>query len=341
MHPLLSDRKKLSLYLLAWVPVAVSLARLIGAGDGLRWTEALALAAPMSAVYAMICLSSAYLCRFVPPRAGAIATLLGANVAAAAAAAGLWTAAGRALAAALGAGEPYARREAPVFAAGLLLYLLAAVFHYALFAAIESREARARESEARALAREAELRALRAQVNPHFLFNSLHSIAALAGADAARARQMCALLSDLLRASLSFGGRELTPLEDELALARAYLAIEQVRFGARLRVEESIEEEVRSWPTPALLLQPLVENAVGHGVATLAEGGAISISALRVPSGLLVVIENEYDPEEPPRRKNGVGLANVRKRLEARYGREARLDVEAAGGRFRVELMIP
>lgn len=341
MHPLLLDRKKLGLYLAAWIPIAILLARLLGAGEGLRWAAALGVAAPMSAVYAMICLSSAYLCIFVPARAGRVAPLLGANLAAAAAAAGMWTAAGGALAEAMGAGEQYARREASVFAAGLLLYWLAAAFHYALLAAVESREAQARESEALALAREAELRALRAQVNPHFLFNSLHSIAALAGSDAVRARQMCALLSDFLRASLSFGERELTPLDDELALARAYLAIEQVRYGPRLRVEESVEEGTGGWPTPSLLLQPLVENAVRHGVATLAEGGAVSISALRVPRGLLVAIENDYDPEDVPQRPNGVGLTNVRKRLEARYGREARLDTSAAEGRFRVELLIP
>jgi LytS/YehU family sensor histidine kinase len=111
-------------------------------------------------------------------------------------------------------------------------------------------------------ARDAELKALKAQINPHFLFNSLNSISALAGIDAARAREMCVRLSDFLRSSLSVGEREAVPLSEELALAHNYLGVEQVRFGGRLRVEQQIAPECESALVPPLLLQPLVENAV-------------------------------------------------------------------------------
>ena len=340
MHPLLADRKKLALYLLAWIPVAVLLARTLASGGGLGWSEAAALAAPMAALYAFVCLSAFYVCRFLPASRDVL-PLMAANLAAAAGGAGFWAISGRVFAAVLHLETQYSKRETPVFGTGMLLYLLAAAFYYVLSAMAESREAQARESEARTLAREAELRALRAQVNPHFLFNSLHSIAALAGSDPGRAREMCMLLSDFLRASLSFGDQKLAPLSEELALAQAYLAIEQVRFGPRLRVEQNIPEEVKSWPVPPLLLQPLVENAVGHGVATTLEGGVISISAQRTARGLLLAVENDYDPDEPPRPKNGLGLENVRRRLAARYGRAARLDVLPSDRRFRVELLIP
>src|SRR5260370_2632838 len=116
--------------------------------------------------------------------------------------------------------------------------------------------------EAELLAREAELKALKAQIDPHFLFNSLHSISALTAVDAGRARDMCIRLSDFLRNSLRLGERTTIPFSEELALARTYLEVEQVRFGQRLRVAQDIEEAYCDCDVPPLLLQPLVENSI-------------------------------------------------------------------------------
>ena len=134
--------------------------------------------------------------------------------------------------------------------AGTLLYLLSAGISYAAIGAQASQEAESREAEARNLARDAQLYALRMQINPHFLFNSLNSIAALATADGERARRMCIRLSDFLRTSLALGDRENIPLPEELALARRYLDVEQVRFGERLRVSEEIGPGARSAACP-------------------------------------------------------------------------------------------
>jgi len=341
MHPLLAGKDRLGLYLLAWVPLAALLARMLAAGGELSWSETLSIVLPLAAIYAFVCLSAWYVCRFVPIRPAGIPRLLLANLAAAALSSGLWVMAGRALAAALGLEAKYARHVSTLFGMGALLYLLSAAFHYLLLAVEASREARAQEAEARILARDAELRALKAQINPHFLFNSLHSIAALAAAQPGRAREMCALLSDFLRASLGLGERESIPFAEELALANRFLAVEQVRFGSRLRVEERVEEDTKDCPVPPLLLQPLVENAVLHGIATLVEGGAIVIEARRLDGGVWIAVENTFDESAPARRANGVGLANVRRRLEARYGTAARLDVRISGGLYRVELLVP
>lgn len=341
MHPLLAGKERLGLYLLAWVPLAALLARLLTAGGELSWTEAATIVVPLSAVYAFVCLSAFYLCRFVPIQPVGIPRLLVANGAAAALSSGLWVLSGRALTTALGLEAKYERHTLTLFGMGVLLYLLAAALHYILLAMEASRQARAREAEARVLAREAELKALKAQVNPHFLFNSLHSIAALTGADPARAREMCVLLSDFLRGSLGLGERESVPFGEELALVNRFLAIEQVRFGARLRVEQRVEEDTKECPVPPLLLQPLVENAVRHGIATLVEGGAILIEARRAQGSLLIALENTFDENASARRGNGLGLANVRKRLDVRYGNAARLDVRVTGDRYRVELLVP
>jgi LytS/YehU family sensor histidine kinase len=208
-------------------------------------------------------------------------------------------------------------------------------------AAEQSRAAEARAAEARTLAREAELQALRLQIHPHFLFNSLHSIAALASVDGARAREMCIRLSDFLRISLGLGSRPAIPLGEELDLARNYLELEQVRFSDRLRVEIEIEAGCENCAVPALLLQPLVENAVKHGIAGLVEGGTIRLEARRDAGGVVVTVTNPFDPEAPPPERLGFGLAQVRRRLEARYGPQARLDTGTTEGVYRVVLRLP
>ncbi len=151
------------------------------------------------------------------------------------------------------------------FVFGVGAYLISAVVHYLFLAFQASHAAERRALEAQVTAREAELRALRAQLNPHFLFNSLNSINSLIGGDPEGARRMCEGLGDFLRRTLNLGTREAVPLSEELALVDRYLAIEQVRFGARLAVERSIEPGAESCRVPPLLLQPLVENAAPCG----------------------------------------------------------------------------
>src|ERR1035437_5611601 len=189
--------------------------------------------------------------------------------------------------------------------------------------------------------REPELRALRMQINPHFLFNSLHSIAALATADGGRAREMCIRLADFLRSSLGLGERQSIPLREELALAHAYLEVERVRFGARLQVSEDIQESCQDCAVPVLLLQPLVENAVKHGIAGLVEGGAIRLSVERLGASVLVAVENGFDPDAPPPNRLGMGLPHVRRRLELRYGDASSLEAGGREGVYRVELRFP
>jgi LytS/YehU family sensor histidine kinase len=224
---------------------------------------------------------------------------------------------------------------------GVLLYLLSVGLGYAALAAEASREAERREAEARTLAREAELQSLRFQLNPHFLFNSLHSISALATVDGAQARVMCIRLADFLRRSLGLGSQETIALREELELARNYLEVEQVRFGSRLRVETEIEESCTGCGVPALLLQPLVENAVKHGIAGLLEGGSIRLNARRSGGDVLITIENEFDPEAPSRRSMGMGLEHVRRRLQVRFAGEASFDARATGGVYLVSLRFP
>ena len=159
--------------------------------------------------------------------------------------------------------------------------------------------------------------------------------------DPAKAREMCILLSDFLRKTLGLGERESISWREELQLAQTYLDVEQVRFGARLRVEMNVDDVCADCLVPPLVLQPLIENAVKHGIATLVEGGTIRVES-HVNGGLLAVsVENGFDPESPAPRRHGLGLRNVRSRLETRFGDAARLTSRSENNHFRAEIVVP
>ncbi|HEV3200624.1 MAG TPA: histidine kinase [Bryobacteraceae bacterium] len=341
MHPILASRRRLALYLAAWIPVLGLLVYVSAAGGGAPM-DAVAVFGPACVAFAFVCLSPWQICRIRPLRLSQLPELLVTFVAAGAA--GSLVLVGTAAAMAYALSRPAvlgAGLTGLLFGMGVLLYLFSTGLHYAMLAAEVSREAERNAAEARTLAREAELQSLRNQLNPHFLFNSLHSISALATLDGARAREMCIRLADFLRSSLGMGQRESIPLREELALARSYLEVEQVRFGERLRVEEEIGPACEDCAVPPLLLQPLVENAVKHGIAALVEGGSIRLAASRSGGNVSITLENGFDPETPAGANLGLGLAHVRRRLQVRYGEDALFDAGPHDGVYRVTLRFP
>ncbi len=255
MHPLLVSGAALTIYLLGWVPLAALLVYVLEASGSLGWEASAAIVIPACMVYAFVCLSPWYVVRMTPLRSSAMPRILTTNFGAAVGGSILLLAIARGMAVLLSRFATFHsvdqrfRPHAPLlFGMGVLLYLLSAGMHYAMASVEESKEALNREMQALVAARDAELKALKAQINPHFLFNSLNSISALAGIDAARAREMCVRLSDFLRSSLRVGERESVPLSEELELAHNYLGVEQVRFGGRLRVEQQIAPECEAGP---------------------------------------------------------------------------------------------
>jgi two-component system sensor histidine kinase AlgZ len=344
-----THRPRLLLYLAAWAPAGVLMAVLFGddAQPG-RSVSTLALFVPLVLVLAAAALSMDALCRSFPLHSTPPVKVIAVSLASGVAFGIFWMLAAKLLAVAYdalelapGLGTWIDARIPALFLVALLAALLAVAVHYTLNQRDELAAARNREVEALAGAREAELRALRAQVNPHFLFNTLNSISALIGSDAERARRMCALLADFLRSTLSLGERATISLAEEVTLARNYLAVEKVRFGSRLEVIEEIEPDCLACPVPPLLLQPLVENAVKHGIGSLLDGGVVRIEARRSPRFLRVAVENGFDAESPARARGGLGLANVRGRLAARYGDDARLEAGRKGDLYRAEILMP
>lgn len=334
MHPVFRRKRWFAAYLTLWVVMAAMLAALLTADGSLRWSESLALTGPLAVFFAFVCLTPWYVCRHLP-----LVSSNGARVAiyhfgAAILATALWVAVARVIGSALSLGTRLDPEIAKLVATGLLLYCLSVALHYTLLAVEASRQAAID-------ARDAELRALKAQINPHFLFNSLNSITALTTSDPGRAREMCIRLSDFLRSTLGLGERASVAWHEELDLAQAYLDVEQVRFGSRLQVEVHLDQECAECMVPPLVLQPLIENAVKHGIATLVDGGLIRVDS-RVREGRLEVsVENGFDPESPAPRRSGLGLRNVRTRLETRYGADAHLSARSDQNRFRVEFEVP
>lgn len=345
MHPLFSRIGGLGAYLLLWAGLGNMLAMLLTVRYQLApWPLAVLGVTPLAILYGLACLAAWFVCRAFPvQRGGQLPTALAAHAAAASVTSAVWVGLGQWWLREVGATFTPTSIDAVVawFVAGVFLFLLSSALHYVFLAVEASERARREALESAVLAREAELQALRAQVNPHFLYNSLHSIAALAPARPADAQHMAIGLGEFLRQSLRLGSLPVVTLDQEVTLAQQYLDIEQVRYAARLAVRIDVEAEVIHSELPPLLLQPLIENAITHGVSGLLEGGTVSIEGRRLGDACEVRVSNAYDPDVPRRPGTGMGLDNVRGRLRAHFGSAGSMDLHDVDGTFEVRLRWP
>jgi two-component system sensor histidine kinase AlgZ len=223
---------------------------------------------------------------------------------------------------------------------GLLAF---AALHALIVHAWELRATRIRVRQAEQSARDAQLHALQLQLQPHFLFNTLNAISSEVGdGHAAVAQQMLARLGDLLRATLELGGQATHSLAAELSLVESYLDIERVRLGERMRVDRQIAPGLLDAEVPTLSLQPLLENALRHGLAPRRAPGTLRLRIWRERDTLRVDIANDL-PETAPSASpgGGVGLANLRARLAQLYGVQAALECTVDHAQFRVQLSLP
>jgi len=199
-----------------------------------------------------------------------------------------------------------------------------------------------READLEARLAQARLETLRMQLNPHFLFNTLNSIASLVHEDPDAAEQMIEALSELLRLALHTSGRQETTLRDELSFLDHYLLIERVRFGDRLHLEKNIDLGALNAMVPTLILQPLVENAVKHGIESQLAPGVIQITAEHVDGSLRLEVTDNGRGLSGSTFTEGLGLRNSRLRLKELYGEAGKLQVHSGEGRgFSVEVLMP
>jgi LytS/YehU family sensor histidine kinase len=224
---------------------------------------------------------------------------------------------------------------------GVSIYAIIILTYFLFESLTNLSEKNAREAKLESLVKETELKMLRSQINPHFLFNSLNSISSLTVTDPEKARSMVVKLSDFMRYALSRKDEQPVSFRSELDNLRLYLDIEKVRFGDRLSTEEHIEGITLEAKIPVMLLQPLYENAVKHGVYE--STGCVSIvTTAGVSEGILAItISNSYENGVSSAKGTGTGLLNVIRRLELTYGNKASLRTEKKDGMFTVNLYMP
>jgi two-component system, LytTR family, sensor kinase len=209
----------------------------------------------------------------------------------------------------------------------------------------ESRERELAAAQLQTQLAEAQLEALQRQLHPHFLFNTLNTISALMHRDVNAADEMLVQLSDLLRLTLDRVGTQQVSLKDEVDFLRKYLEIEQTRFGDRLQVDIDVDPEVLDAPVPNLILQPLVENALRHGVGPRVGVGRVDVTARHIDGNLMLTVRDNgvgLSPDKLNALHSGVGLSNTRSRLENLYASRHRFDFETPpGGGLLVTIVIP
>jgi sensor histidine kinase YesM len=224
---------------------------------------------------------------------------------------------------------------------GVFIYGILILSYYLFVSITYLGEKNAQEARLEALVKETELKMLRSQINPHFLFNSLNSVSSLTITDPAKAREMVIKLSDFMRYALSKKDDQPVSLRSELENIRLYLDIEKVRFGDRLETEENIGENCLDVRMPVMLLQPLFENAVKHGVYESIERIMIRTKAQLTDDMLQITISNNFDPDAISKKGTGTGLQNVVRRLELSYGKRASLEAVRGDSSYTVTLVIP
>ena len=351
MHPLLTHLRGLAAYLLGAALAGLMLAALLAARGAAPLGWALLWTLPLALVLAFAVLSVYYLCRSQPFGTGRWPRAIGSRVAAtlllagaATALAAGWNTAGFAF----GRGHGLVTMATPdwawLLAAGVALFALSMLAHDLLIAVELAQAATVREAQARVLARDMELQLLRLQIDPHFLFNSLNSISALTHLDPAAARAMAIDLAQFFRQTLALAGQDRIRLEDELALVHHYLAIEKQRLGDKLASAIDVPPDCLQALLPPLTLQPLIENALKHGLRALEGGGVVSVGALARDGWLHLAVRNpvaQAAPANTSRDGLGLGLRNLRERLAAQYGGRARVHWGTTPDGFAVEISLP
>lgn len=348
MHPILSDLRKLLFYILVCLLAGALVAGLLQSSQAAAWPQALVFAMPLCLLYGFVVLSAYYVCRALPYAERHFAAEVGlfgaAILLSAAAGLGLalaWNACGQIVGLEPGWIILSSNLRRMLFAAGAVLYLLSILAHDVLIAFENLRDAMTREAESRQLASDAELRMLRSQIDPHFLFNSLNSISALTSLDPVAARDMAIDLAQFFRSTLALSARNTIALSEEMALCEHYLAIEKRRFGAKLKVTRRIDPSALGCWLPPMSLQPLLENALKHGIRQLDAGGTVTIEAQTHGPWLFIAVSNPIAPHASDASGAGFGLKNGRARLAAQYGERARLAWQQNAGQFKIEMTIP
>lgn len=348
MNPILSNLRNITLTYAIWLMIGCLLAALLVLTNLSAWPNALLFAVPATLLFGSLAASAYYVARALPMKKrnffivsgvfGGTALIYGVIWAVLCF---VWNKVTLQFEEMWAGIELNQHLASLLFICGTLLYLLSILVYDVLLALENIRQAERREAASEVLARDAELQVLRTQINPHFLFNSLNSISALTAIDPAGARDMTIELAQFFRQTLALSEKQKIPLTDEIALCNHFLAIEKIRFGKKLQVQMQIDPESGECLLPPMLLQPLLENAIKHGIRDLVDGGTITLSSRGRAPWLFVAIENPIDAQPTEAQGTGTGLKNLQARLRSLYADKARVEWQVIDQVFRIEIALP
>lgn len=347
INPILKNREHLLVYGLFWLLLIVIHTMLLHWGQEVVWSLALIEAIIYGAGFALVGLSIWFIVRFTGLTEGSLWNALMSHLAAGALLIFIWLATSYFLTGYF-LGYNTSLRQAAIadiwwrIALGLVYYLLVALIYYLLIFYQNYKEKQIREIEMESTLKETELSMLKAQINPHFIFNSLNSISSLTLTRPEDAHEMIVKLSSFLRYTIGHSETELVPLSQEIETIQLYLEIEKLRFGKKLEVTfEGVDSIPGSAKLPNLILQPLIENAIKYGVYESTSASTIIVQIAYSDKHLQIEITNSTEDDSVAHKGKGIGLKNVRGRLQLIYESADLLQTHKEENQYKVQLTIP
>lgn len=345
-NPLFSNRKSFITYVAIWMLVMCVHILLLIVTEGLPWVDAVADSFVSNILFAAIGLGLWFPVFFSRTDNQKLLNALINHLSACTVALAIWLSMLYFILFSTFSDQPlyleFLRRSMPWRAGiGVLFYGLMIMVYFLIIYYRSLRENALKEAELKALVKESELNSLKSQINPHFLFNSLNSISSLTMIQPAKAQEMIIKLSEFLRYSISNKVEKLTTLKDEIGNIYRYLDIEKIRFGKRLSIVVNSDENCHGMKLPGMILQPLVENAVKYGVYESTEESLLEITCACSAVALFITIRNAYDPDFLYKKGEGIGLRNIRSRMQIMYGRDDLMQISKDKSHYEVRIIFP
>ncbi len=348
MHPFFNSTNRILALTTVWLLLTVSICMLLSQVSAAPLIDCLVLFVPLYLLCVIFIIPNYYVCRGLPLGQTSWPVLIGSHLLMLFVILTLWVLAGQLFTDLLEAFDRPLVWSA-LFDSSLrinasivvLQFEVLVLIHYLYFALEKSREIEKAALQQKLLISQAELQALRATVHPHFLFNSLNTLANIALSAPEKAHRFCLLIAEFLRYSVAYSNKSAATLGDEVEHMQNYLGIERERFGERLQITFDIDDSLLSVDVPPLLLFPVVENAIKHGIDSCLEGGLLSIVARRGEDTLIIEVTNPVDEMGRKLRGAGHGLSSVEQRLKNIYSERARLNTKRESGRFTAQIYLP
>jgi sensor histidine kinase YesM len=345
-NPILKNSKNFLSYIIVWLIITIAYVQILIFGEEINLTLAIADGLIFNFLLAGFGLSYWYSAKYISFETYSIPKILISHAIGGMISVSLWLSIGYFLTSTvIGSTDEYSifflNNLGWRILVGILYYFLIVAFYYLIIYYNNFQEKILRENELKNLVTEAELKSLKFQINPHFIFNSLNSMSALATIDPTKARSMILKLADFLRYTLVNNDRQKNKLSEELNNIRLYLEIEKIRFEDKFDYEEDISAGCKEILVPNMILQPLFENAIKHAVYESLEKVTLKLRCSRKDGFLNISLENNFDSSGENKSGSGIGLKNIRDRLKLIYDLDNLMNIEKSERLFKVNLYIP